>query len=163
MASTAKKQKVEGEENQRSVDEKESEALEAIDNFQGEVRKKVSNLLWLVSLLYKYIVWAQQKCFLAHFTWKILQMPNHEPDIWSLDDSSMILLTHSDFCMASLLKRRLFLVYTLMFGRAWTCICVPCVIYNWPSIATKTIFLEKFRLLMLYINWRLCILFCHFS
>lgn len=44
MASTAKKQKLDGEENQRSVDEKESEALEVIDNFQGEVWKKVSNL-----------------------------------------------------------------------------------------------------------------------
>jgi template-activating factor I len=36
MASTAKKPKVD-EENQRSVDEKESEALEQIDNFQGEI------------------------------------------------------------------------------------------------------------------------------
>lgn len=44
MASTAKKPKVD-EENQRSVDEKESEALEQIDNFQGEVRKKWS--FWL--------------------------------------------------------------------------------------------------------------------
>lgn len=57
MASTAKKQKVDGEENQRSVDEKESEALEAIDNFQGEVRKKIQSMACVAIEM----VWAQQK------------------------------------------------------------------------------------------------------
>lgn len=51
MASTAKKQKLDGEENQRSVDEKESEALESIDNFQGEVRKKSNQSMACMSLL----------------------------------------------------------------------------------------------------------------
>lgn len=52
MASTAKKQKLDGEENQRSVDEKESEALESIDNFQGEVRKKNTRVVACVSLVW---------------------------------------------------------------------------------------------------------------